>query len=119
MTMKKVVDKKAMRAILAKLYAVDTYYSFQDFRRANPKGRCYDKKGNPLPYKPYSLSPLTQEAHGLLKQAQRVIWADDTENAIKAYLMRIRMNGELDKALEWEKEIPARYSKNPYRDEPL
>ena len=116
MTMKKAVDKKAMRSILAKLYAVNSYYAHQDFKRANPKGRRYGKDGTPLPYNPYSLSPLTQEVRAVYKKAQRVIWSDDTENEIKAYLMRIRMNGELDKALEWEKATPARYKNNIYRD---
>jgi hypothetical protein len=116
MTMRKAEDKSAMRAILARLYAVNSYFAYGDFKAANPKGRRYTKKGEPLPYNPYSLSPLTLEAREHYTLAQRVVWTDETENKIKSYLMRLRLSGELDKILEWEKTSGNRYERNPWRD---
>ena len=108
-------DKKAMCSIRAKLYAINSYYAYEDFKRENPKGRRYGKNGAPLPYKPYSLSPLTQEAREIYQASQGVIWADKREEKIKAYLMRLRVSGELDKIMEWEKDTGERYKTNPWR----
>ena len=106
-------DKRTMHKILANLYAVNSYYAFQDYKRENPKGRTFDKRGNPLPLKSYTLSPLTMEARDIYKKAMRIIWTDETENEIKAYLLRLRMSGDLDKILDWEKD---RIHLNPWRD---
>ena len=115
MNAKNPADKDAMSAIRAKLYAVNSYYAYQDFKRENPEGRKYSKKGAPLPYKPYSLSPLTQEAREVYRASQGVIWADTREEKIKAYLMRLRLSGDLDKILAWEKDTGERYQHNPWR----
>ena len=103
-----------MRAILAKLYAINSYYAFQDFRRVNPADRKrYDKKGNPIPPKSYTLSPLTLEARDHYKLAQQIIWTDENEHKIKAYIMKLRLSGDLDKILEWE-ETHNRRNTNPW-----
>lgn len=115
MNAKNPADKNAMCAIRAKLYAINSYYAYQDFKRENPKGRRYSAKSVPLPYKPYSLSPLTQEAREVYHASQGVIWADTREEKIKAYIMRLRLSGELDKILAWEKDTGERYQHNPWR----
>ena len=104
-----------MDKIRANLYAINSYYAYQDFKRANPNGRRYTKKGEPLPYNPYQLSPLTQEARERYALAQSVTWSDDKEDTIKAYVLRLRLNGTLDTILAWEKDSPGRYQKNPWR----
>ena len=114
MNAKNPADKDAMCAIRAKLYAINSYYAYQDFKRENPEGRRYSKKGAPLPFKPYSLSPLTQEAREVYRASQSVIWADTREEKIKAYLMRLRLSGDLDKILAWEKDTGERYQHNPW-----
>lgn len=106
----------AMTRIRAKLYAVNSYFAFLDYRAANPKGRRYDKKGNPLPLNSYSLSPLTREAHDYYALSLKDVWEDDAEAQIKGYVLRLRRMGYLDTILEWEKEQPARYNNNPWRD---
>lgn len=115
MNAKNDADKKAMYAIRAKLYAVNSYFAYQDFKRENPEGRKYSKKGAPLPYKPYSLSPLTQEAREMYKASQGVIWADTREEKIKGYLMRLRLSGDLDKILDWEMNTGNYFKTNPWR----
>ena len=98
-------DRRAMRSILAKLYAVNSYYAYQDFRRTNPENRKkFDKRGNPVAPKSYTLSPLTLEAREHYTMAQRVIWSNEAENQIKAYIGRLRTSGELDKILGWEQD---------------
>lgn len=109
-------QKEAMSRIRSKLYAVNSYYAYLDFKNANPKGRRYTKKGEPLPYNPYTLSPLTQEAREHYTLSQSVIWTDEKENKIKGYLMRLRRTDELDKILEWEKQT-GRDQRNPWRCE--
>lgn len=116
MTARNPEQKEAMARIRAKLYAVNSYYAYQDFKAMNPKGRRYTKKGEPLPYNPYTLSPLTQEAREHYVLSQSVIWTDDKENRIKGYLMRLRRTDELDRILDWEKSQPARYANNPWRE---
>lgn len=107
-------QKEAMSRIRSKLYAVNSYYAYLDFKNANPKGRRYTKKGEPLPYNSYTLSPLTQEAREHYTLSQSVIWTDEKENKIKGYLMRLRRTDELDKILEWEKQT-GRDQRNPWR----
>ena len=114
LTARKLDDLKVMNRIRAKLYAVNSYYANQDFKRANPNGRRYSKKGEPMPYNPYTLSPLTQEAREHYVLSQAVTWADDREARIKRYLTRIRLSGLLDEILAWEKASPARYAMNPW-----
>lgn len=115
MTVKDPAQKEAMYRILANLYAVNSYYAYQDFKRANPQGRRYTKKGAEIPYNPYTLSPLTNEAREHFTLAQKPIWSDETETRIKAYILRLRRTDELDKILEWEKNSGDRYNRNPYR----
>ena len=117
MTARDETQKKAMHRILANLYAVNSYYAYQDFKAANPKGRQYTKKGAEKPYNPYTLSPLTNEAREHYRLAQSLIWPTEKEEKIKGYLMKLRRLGELDKILEWEKSTPGRYQKNPWRCE--
>ena len=104
---------RVMRRILANLYIINSYYAYQDFKRVNPDGRKYDKRGNPKPYVPYSLSPLTQEAreHYMLGSTA-LVWSDEREERVKAYIMRLRMNGELARILDWEAETK---HENPWR----
>jgi len=110
-------DRSAMRAIRAKLYAVASYYAYADFKAMNAKGRRYSRDGTPLPFKPYSLSPLAQEARKHYAQAMNDTWTDEAENAVKGYLMRLRLSGELDEILDWEKNTGNRYERNPWRDD--
>ena len=116
MTSRNAEDKRAMRAILAKLYAVTSWYAYQDFRRVNPENRKkYDKKGNPIPPKSYTLSTLTLEARDHYKLAQQIIWSNESEEKIKGYLMRLRLSGDLDRILTWEEEH-GRRKNNPWID---
>ena len=117
MTARDAEQREAMIRIRAKLYAVNSYYAYQDFKVTNPKGRRYTKKGEPLPFNPYSLSTKTLEAREFYHLSQNIIWADEKENKIKGYLMRLRLSGELDKIMEWEKNNGNRYERNPWRDE--
>ena len=109
-------NAEAMTRIRAKLYAVSAYFAFLDFRAANPQGRSYDKKkGVPRPLNSYALSPASREAHDYYTLSLKDVWEDDAEAQIKAYMLRLRSAGYLDRILEWEKEDPARYNKNPWR----
>lgn len=106
-------NNRVMRRIIANLYIINCYYANLDFQRANPKGRQFDKRGNPKPYHPYTLSPLTQEARKYYTLAiTSLIWSDEREKEVKAYVMRLRMNGELQKILDWELETK---HENPWR----
>ena len=115
MTARNPEQRKAMCTIRARLYAVNSYYAYLDFKAANPKGRQYDKKGNPKPYNPYTLSPLTNEASEHYTLSQGLIWSDEKEARSKAYLMRLRRDGTLDRILDWEKTSGKRYENNPWR----
>lgn len=117
MTARDEEQRAAMKNIMARLYAINSYYAHQDFKSANPEGRRYDKKGAPLPYRRYTLSPLTREAREYYVMSQNVIWSDETEGKIKGYVMRLRLSGDLDKILDWEKSQPGRYKNNPWRQE--
>ena len=117
LTMRNADNQKTMRAILARLYAINSYYAHLDYKRANPDGRRFDKKGRPLQHVPYALSPRTLEAREHYSLAQQAIWTDETENRIKAYQIRLRQSGELDKILAWEKENERRFKNNPWRSE--
>ncbi len=112
MTARDAAQKKVMCNILANLYAVNSYYAYRDFKAANPKGRQYTKKGAEKPYNAYTLSPLTLEAREHYVLTQNAIWPTEKEEKIKIYLMRLRLSGELDKILEWEKKTGR---KNPWR----
>ena len=107
--------REAMIRIRAKLYAVNSYFAFLDYTAANPKGRRYDKKGNPLPLNSYCLSPATREAREYYTMSLRDTWENDAEAQIKAYLARLRNMNSLDRILDWEKGNPDRYKNNPWR----
>ena len=109
-------NREAMTRIRAKLYAVNSYFAWLDYSAANPKGRRYDWKGNPLPLNSYSLSPVTNEAREYYAMSLRDVWENDAEAQIKGYLARLRRGDTLDKILAWEMEQPARYNNNPWRD---
>ena len=114
MTARNPEDRAVMDRIRAKLYAVNSYYAYQDFKQANPEGQRYSQKGEPLPYRPYTLSPLTQEARECYHLAFGIIWPEEAESQIKGYLTRLRLSGELDTILEWERTSPGRLKKNPW-----
>lgn len=45
-------NKRAMWAILAKLYAINSYYAYSDYLRVNIKGRQYNKRDKNCPTSP-------------------------------------------------------------------
>jgi len=74
-------------------------YAKMDFNRANPKGVKMYKNGE-TNYKPYSLSPLTNEAREMLQLAQKDNISPEEENIVKSYLLNKKISGEEDENAE-------------------
>jgi len=72
-----------------RLDKIVAHYAMQDFKRANPQPKRYaNGKTN---YKPYSLSPLTNEARKMLHLARKEMITPEEEREVKAYLLKHKM----------------------------
>ena len=116
MTVRKPEDHTVMKAFLAQLYAAQSYFQRLDFLSTNPEGKKYDSCGHELPCNPYAISDATAKAKAFYAKAQKITWSDESENAIREYINGLQESGKLQEILDWEKEKPSRYSRNPYRD---
>lgn len=71
-------------------------YARADYLRANPPERRRMRKDGTMTYTPYTLSPRTNEAREMLILARKENPTESEENAVKAYLLRMKMAGEED-----------------------
>ena len=84
---------------IVRLEKLVSKYAKMDYNRANPKGVKLYKDGR-TSYKPYSLSPLTNEAREMLQLAQKDDISLEEESIVKSYLLSKKLSGEEDEDVE-------------------